>query len=253
LAQELRTGHLKAIYHDESKWIELRTLAHSYLDLVQEIVRTKNRLKAVFRSEAIDTSASDFYTDVNIVKKLSTLSSKFVAESLFAQIAALDKFKREYKYYFKKNIKRHKPIRNLTSVPGIDLVRANLIMAIVCMPHRFRNKHQFWGYCMLVRHIQMSGGKIYGNKRIHGQRELRDVFLGAAESVLRTDTTLRRHYDQLRANGINAKDAKINLARKISGLCLCLLNNNDVHQDDFEDQQMRRTQTNKKLNQEVAI
>ena len=253
LAQELRTGHLKGVYHDESKWIELRTLVHSYLDLVQEIVRSKNRLKAVFRSQAIDTNASNFYTDKTRTKKLSTASSKFVAESLFAQIEALEKFKVEYKEYFKKNIKRHKPIKNLTTVPGIDLVRANLIMAIVCMPNRFANKHRFWGYCMLVRHIQMSGGKIYGNKRIHGQRELRDVFLGAAESVLRTDTSLRKHYDKLRARGVNAKDAKINLARKIAALCLCLLKNNDVYKDDFEDQQMRRVETNKKLNLENAI
>jgi transposase len=199
LAQELRTGHLKAVYHDESKWIELRILVHGYLDLVQEIIRSKNRLKAVFRAQAIDTHASNFYVDKSQTKQLATKSSKFVAESLFSQIEALEKFKLEYKEYFKRNIKTYKPIKNLTTVPGIDLVRANLIMAIVCMPHRFPNKHQFWGYCMLVRHIQMSGGKIYGNKRIHGQRELRDVFLGAAESVLRTDTSLRKHYDALRS------------------------------------------------------
>lgn len=29
LAQELRTGHLKPVYHDDSKWIELRTLVKS--------------------------------------------------------------------------------------------------------------------------------------------------------------------------------------------------------------------------------
>ena len=253
LAQELRTGHLKRVYHDESKWIELRTLVHSYLDLVQEIVRSKNRLKAVFRSQAIDTNAVNFYTDKAQTKNLSTASSKFVAESLFAQIEALESFKAEYKEYFKKNIKRYKPIKNLTTVPGIDLVRANLIMAIVCMPNRFVNKHRFWGYCMLVRHIQVSGGKIYGNKRIHGQRELRDVFLGAAESVLRTDTSLRKHYDKLRARGISAKDAKVNLARKIAALCLCLLKNNDVYKDDFDDQQIRRIETNKKLNLENVI
>ncbi len=253
LAQELRTNHLKPVYHDVSKWIELRVLVHSYLDLVQEIVRTKNRLKAVFRSEAINTDSSNFYVDKSQTKLLSTQSSKFVAESLFSQIEALEKFKVEYKEYFKRNIKRHKPIRNLTSVPGIDLVRANLIMAIVCMPSRFKNKHQFWGYCMLVRHIQVSGGKIYGNKRIHGQRELRDVFLGAAETVLRTETSLRTHYDSLRAAGVNSKDAKISVARKIAAICLCLLKNNSVYQDDYSEQQIRRVETNKKLNLERAV
>lgn len=52
---------------------------------------------------------------------------------------------------------------------------------------------------MLVRHIQESGGRIYGNKRVHGRRELRDIFIGAAESAMRSDSTLRDYYDALRA------------------------------------------------------
>ena len=76
LAQELRTNHLKPVYHDESKWIELRTLVHSYLDLVQEIVRTKNRLKAVFRSQVLNTDASNFYVDKSQIKLLSTQSDR---------------------------------------------------------------------------------------------------------------------------------------------------------------------------------
>jgi hypothetical protein len=55
------------------------------------------------------------------------------------------------------------------------------------------------------------------------------------------------------AKGVNAKDAKINLARKIAALCLCILKNNDVYKDDFDDQQSRRLETNKKLNLEAAI
>lgn len=71
LAQELRTGHLKPVYHDESQWIELRVLVNSYLGLVEEIVRAKNRLKAVFRSEAIDTNQTHFYTTKERAKELS--------------------------------------------------------------------------------------------------------------------------------------------------------------------------------------
>jgi transposase len=253
LAQELRTGHLKAVHHEESRWIELRVLTNNYLALVEEIVRTKNRLKAVFRSEAIDTNTRGFYSDKDRTKLLSHESARFVADTLFAQIVDLEKTKSEYREFFQKNVKKYKPIKNLTSVPGIDLVRANIITAVVCTPHRFKNKHLFWGYCMLVRHIQMSGGRIYGNRRIHGRAELRDVFLGAAESALRTETSLRKYYEELRAKGIDHKDAKIALARKIAALCLCLLKNNDVYQDDFDVQQTRRTEARKTLNLNVTL
>jgi transposase len=253
LAQELRTGHLKSVYHDESHWIELRVLTNNYLTLVDDIVRAKNRLKAVFRAQVVDTNTKKFYEDKDRAKELKNPNSRFVAESLYDQIHSLEKLKLEYRERFQKNLKKYKPVQNLTSVPGIDLIRASIITAVVCTPQRFKNKHQFWGYSMLVRHIQMSGGKIYGNKRIHGRRELRDVFLGAAESALRGDSSLRDYYDALRARGVAHKEAKIALARKIAALCLCLLKNNDTFKDDYDDQQTERTQLRKELNLENRI
>src|SRR3989344_7401866 len=201
LAQELRTNHLKPVYHDNSKWMELRSLVNSYSDLVDNIVATKNRLKALFRSYGLDTYESDCYKDREQIKSLPNDVTKFVADSLFSQMESLEKLKAEYALFFHKNKQRYRPIKNLCTIPGISHVRANIITAIVCSPHRFQSKHQFWGYCMLVRHIQISGGKIYGNRRVHGRKELRDIFIGAAESAMRSDSVLRDYYDSLKAKG----------------------------------------------------
>jgi transposase len=253
LAQELRTGHLKPVYHEKSHWIELRVLTNNYLALVDDIVRAKNRLKAVFRAEVVDTNTDKFYENKDRAKDLKNPNSIFVAESLYDQVFGLEKLKSEYREKFQRNLKKYRPVRNLTTVPGIDLIRASIITAVVCTPQRFKNKHQFWGYCMLVRHIQMSGGKIYGNKRIHGRKELRDVFLGAAESALRSDTSLRDYYEALRARGVDHKDAKIATARKVASLCLCLLKNNDTFNNDFDVQQIERAQLRKELNLQAGV
>jgi transposase len=109
------------------------------------------------------------------------------------------------------------------TIPGISLIRANLIVAIVCTPERFRNKHQFWGYCMLVRHIQESGGRIYGKRRVHGRRELRDIFIGAAESAMRFESELINFYEAIRARGESHPDSKVALARKLASLTLSQL------------------------------
>jgi transposase len=252
LAQELRTGHLKPVHHEVSQWMELRVLVNNYLGLVEEIVRTKNRLKAVFRSEAIDTNETGFYTKKDRAKELSHASARFVAESLYDQIASLESSKASYREHFKRNVSRFRPIRNLTSIPGIDTIRANVIAAIVCQPNRFRNKHQYWGYCMLVRHIQMSGGRIYGNKRFHGRASLRDLYIGAAESALRTDTKLRTYYEALRARGTSHQDAKVALARKIAALSLSLLKNSDTYRDDFENEHELRKETRRQAYQELT-
>jgi transposase len=205
------------------------------LDIVEEIVRFKNRLKAVFRAEAIPTDENSFYKNKTRVKELKNPSAKFVAERAFEQIEFLEKEKDKYKEVFERNRKKYKPIRNLMTIPGISIIRANIIAAIVCQPARFENKHKFWGYCMLVRHIQVSGGKIYGNKRFFGRRELRNVFIGAAENVIRIDGELRDRYDALRAKGVDHKDAKLNLARQIASVALCLLKNNDKYQEKYSE------------------
>lgn len=144
-------------------------------------------------------------------------------------------------------------MKNLCSIPGISHVRANIIVAVVCSPHRFKTKHQFWGYSMLVRHIQMSGGKIYGNRRVHGRKELRDVFIGAAENALRGESSLRDYYEAQRAKGIAHREAKLALARKIAGLSLALLKNNDTFKNKFEAQQLEKAVIRKTLNLDATI
>ena len=253
LAQELRGNHLKPVHHEDSKWMELRALVNSYSDLIDGIVATKNRLKALFRSCGLDTHKSDFYSNKEQIKELPNEVLRFVAESYFSQMEALEEQKRGYSVYFQKNKQRYRPIQNLCTIPGVREVRANIIAAVVCTPHRFASKHQFWGYCMLVRHIQMSGGKIYGNRRVHGRKELRDVFIGAAENAIRGETSLRDYYDALRARGIAHKEAKLALARKIAALSLAILKNNDTFHDDYENQQRERTAIRKTLNKTATI
>lgn len=235
LAQELRTNHLQPVFHDTSHWMEIRTTVSGYLDIVEEIVRFKNRLKAVFRAEAIQTDESSFYKNPSRARELKNPAAKFVAEKLFDQIEFLELEKEKYREVFERNRKKYRPIRNLMTLPGISIIRANIIAAIVCQPARFENKHKFWGYCMLVRHIQESGGRIYGNKRFFGRRELRNVFIGAAENVVRLDGELRDRYDALRAKGVDHKDAKLNLARQIASIALCLLKNNDKYNENYTD------------------
>ena len=128
------------------------------------------------------------------------------------------------------------------SIPGISIIRANIIASIVCQPARFENKHKFWGYCMLVRHIQKSGGRIYGNKRFFGRRELRNVFIGAAETAMRTNSTLRDFYEGKRAKGFKHKEAKLALARQVASISLCILKNNSTYNNNYQEYLKERKQ-----------
>ncbi len=249
LAQELRGNFLHAVYHDESHWIQLRVLVSGYLDLVSEIVRSKNRLKAVFRSEVIDTSGNKFYSSRERSQELSHAHGRFVADSLFSQVEHLEQRKLEFKAIFVKNMKIYRPLKNLATIPGIDAVRANVIMAIVCMPHRFESKYKFWAYCMLVRYLKISDGKVYGSKKIHGRYELKSLFMGAAESALLGENSLKNYYDERRLAGVDHRSAKIAVARRIAASALSVLKNNGKYDENYHETQIERTKLRKTLHE----
>jgi transposase len=249
LANELRGNFLHAVYHDESHWIQLRVLVSGYQDLVNEIVRTKNRLKAVFRSEILDTSGGKFYSSKERCKELSHEHGRFVAESLFSQIEYLEQRKLEFKSIFLKNMKTYRPLKNLATIPGIDVVRANILMAIVCMPHRFESKYKFWAYCMLVRYLQISDGKIYGSKKIRARFELKSLFMGAAENAIQNENGLKDHYDEKRKSGLDHRAAKISVARLIAAAALSVLKNNGKFDENYHKTHTERTILRKTLNE----
>lgn len=49
LADLLRVGRLRPVYHSFDERMQLRTLISGYPDLIQDVVRAKNRYQAVFR------------------------------------------------------------------------------------------------------------------------------------------------------------------------------------------------------------
>ena len=53
LTRLLRLGELHAVYHGERSTRGLKELVHGYESLVTDTTRAKNRLKAVFRSQAV--------------------------------------------------------------------------------------------------------------------------------------------------------------------------------------------------------
>jgi len=229
VANELRCGHVIPVFHDPGRMMELRSLMSGYQDLVQDIVRSKNRYKSLFRSEAIQVPGVGVYRSRDRIGELSRRTDRFIAEHLFDRIQYLEQQKKVYSERFRQNMKKHPDIKRLAGLPGIDTVRAHVIATIICSPARFLNKHKLWSYSMLVKHDQQSDGKSYGKVKIHGRSELKEAFLGAAESILQTtDTSLKKYYQDQIDKGIGHRNAKIALARKVAAICLAVLKSNET-------------------------
>lgn len=235
LAQQLRGDFLVPVFHEDNFFSELRSVVSAYWDLVIDLVRIQNRYKALFRSEAHDTKGKTIYSDEERIKELSNETDRFVGHAFFRQIQLMKEQKAEYIKRFKEYENKHAQIQALSSIPGIAAVRACMIAATVCSPRRFENKFKFWAYCMLVKHSCKSDGVTYNKKRVPGNRMLKDVFMGAAQSVLDFNKdSLRSFYDEQREKGVDHRAAKKNLARKIAAIALSVMRKGAHYQDDYE-------------------
>src|SRR5258707_1907211 len=61
LAELLRGNHLKPVYHGEQGLRTLKELAHSYLNISNDVTRVMNRLKALYRSWGIACAGTKVY------------------------------------------------------------------------------------------------------------------------------------------------------------------------------------------------
>lgn len=247
LANEGRCGHVVPVFHEANDLAEIRALMGAYSDLVREITRTKNRFKALFLAEALESGGDAIYRDSKRIEELSLATNRFVGHQLFTQLEELEKIKKEYEAILTKGKKKNPLIKKLATIPGFGPVRSHTVAALICSGHRFPNKHKFWAYSMLVRYKQISNDKCYGVKAVRGRRELKATFDGAAESVLRGSSSLRSYYDQLRAKGLEHKKAKKAVARKIAAICLSIMKNGTEFDDHFEQKQRRLSKQKKSV------
>jgi transposase len=214
LAQLLRGGFLREVFHDASNREKLRVLVSSYEDLVSDMVRIKNRLEDI--NKRIHLSKEDAFFH----------HATFIKESLEEQLKPLEKTKHSYQQKLEVTVKKFKETKYLVTIPGIKYIQASKIIARVVNPMRFKNKHKFFAYCGLVRHKRISNQRLYGTQKIFGDNTLKCIFNMAANSALKGDGALRDYYDFLRTKGTSDKNARNAMARKIAALTLSVWRNN---------------------------
>jgi hypothetical protein len=78
LADLLRVGRLKSVFHSDSLLMNLRVLTSGYDDATQELTRIKNRYKAVYRQDRLCACKSDCRGDGDTLPVSQEVQSVFV-------------------------------------------------------------------------------------------------------------------------------------------------------------------------------
>src|SRR5207253_563686 len=127
LAELLRTGMLRPVYHGENGLRTLRELGRSYQTISKDLTRVMNRVKAVYRGWGIPCAGTQVYVPRYREEWLSKIPQSGVrrrAELLYQQLDGLLALRREVRGEFLAESRTHKAAKLLRQIPCIGPIRA---------------------------------------------------------------------------------------------------------------------------------
>lgn len=236
LAQLLRAGLLKGVYHGSASTQTLKQLVHAYDSLTEDTTRVMNRVKALFRSRGIACSGRDVYYTRNRsqwIAELKEEGQRLRAEFLYKQLDYLRVLRRDAKRAMLGEAGEHKAFKRLCGVPGLGPVRVAQIIAQVGSPHRFQGRRQFWAYCGLSVVTRSSSDYEYEGKQLRPRRgaaqtrgltreysrSLKRVFKGAAIEAQKEERIKSIYTGQV-DRGVRPEMARLTIARKLAAVTL---------------------------------
>lgn len=238
LAELLRNGSLRAVYHGDHGGRTLKELVRTYDCLVSDTTRVMNRLKAIFRGRAIACGGHEIYRQdrrEQWLEKLREPGAKQRAGFLYKQLAALKPLRHEAKRMMVKEARRQAAYPWLLSVPKLGAVSVAQLIAVVGTPYRFRSKRQFWTYvglavvtCTSADHELVDGVwrrskrplATRGLNRNHNHL-LKRVFKNAAIGACHSGP-FKAGYDARVAQGMAPSLARLTIARQLAATTLAI-------------------------------
>ena len=239
LAELLRTGMLRAVYHGENGLRTLRELGRSYQTISKDLTRVMNRLKALYRGWGIPCAGTQVYAPryrEEWLSKIAQVGVRRRAELLYQQLDGLQALRREVRPELLTESRKHKAAKLLRQIPCIGPIRAARLITLMQTPHRFRSKRQLWTYSGLGIETRDSAqyrfvrGQLQRSKKPQQLRglnqnhnhEMKEIFKSAATRASCGRGPLRDFYTALLAKGMKPEMARLTLARKIAAITLTL-------------------------------
>ncbi len=238
LAELLRVGMVRPVYHGHQATRELKELVRGYETVSSDMQRTMVRIKAIFRGSGIPTSGRGVYQAQQRqqwIEQLTEAGRRQRVQWLYEQLDQLRPLRRQAKQIMLQEGRKHRAVALLRSIPQLGPVRATVIVATIDTPHRFRTRHQLWSYSGLavVTHTsaeyEIKEGRLVRSRKPiatrglnrNCNRRMKEVFIGAATGGSQTDP-YRSYLQALEARGIRKAMARLTLARKIAAIALTI-------------------------------
>jgi transposase len=239
LAELLRAGLLRPVYHGENGLRTLKELSRSYLTISKDLTRGMSRLKALYRSWGIPCSGTGVYAPryrCEWLGKIAEVGVRRRAELFYQQLEALQLLRREARRNLLAESRKQSATKLLRPIPSIGPIRAALLIALIQTPYRFRTKRQLWAYSGLALETHDSGeyrylegqlrrskkqATVYGLNKNHNQ-DIKNIFKSAATQASSRTGPFHNFYGAWLAKGMRPSMARLTLARQMATITLIL-------------------------------
>jgi transposase len=239
LADLLRGGYLRSVYHGENGLRTVKELARSYLTISKDLTRVMNRVKALYRSWGIFCGGQQVYAPRHRAEWLNKIGEAGVrrrAEYSYLQLDALRALRQGVRRDLLAESRKHGATKLLRQIPYIGPIRAALLIALIQTPYRFRTKRQLWTYSGLAIEMRDSAqyryvaGQLHRSKKPQQVRglnqnhnhDMKAIFKNAATMASSREGSFHDFYQGLLRKGMKPEMARLTLARKIAAITLIL-------------------------------
>jgi transposase len=239
LADLLRGGYLRSVYHGENGLRTVKELARSYLTISKDLTRVMNRVKALYRSWGICCAGQQVYAPRHRAEWLNKIGETGVrrrAEFFYQQLDALRVLHKAVRRDLLAESRKHSATKLLREIPSIGAIRAALLLALIQTPQRFRTKRQLWTYSGLAIDTRGSAqhrfvdGQLQRSKKPQQLRglnqnhnhDMKAVFKSAATMASGGEGAFHDFYQGLLTKGMEPAMARLTLARKIAAITLTI-------------------------------
>jgi len=246
LAEERRKGSLgTVIYKAPRQMSGLRDAVRGYTMLTGDLVRVKNRIRALYRSRGIATDARIYRAgERSAWERRLPVSHRRLATMLGGYLDTVEQVQGEAESWLREEAKKLSIVKLLATAPGMGRIRTAQVVAIVVTPERFRTARQFWSYCGLAIVTRSSADWIQqGGRWIRAQTIqtrglnrnrnplLKAVFKGAATTVIQgmPEHPLTWDYHRMLQAGVKPNLAKLTVARRVAAAVLSMWKHKEVY------------------------
>lgn len=224
VATALRGGLLEGIYVPTEIEGELKKLTRYRSDASKEESRMKNKIKSFLYNFGItlDEDVKTTWTKAHVqaLKEINLKSQEgqFVLDGMLDDLKYWKDRKKKCHDFLKKLSKESKYANNvdlLTSIPGISIVTAMLVISELGPIDRFKTNDQLAAYVGFIPNQRSSGeSERMGRLTNRGNKHLKTGIILSAWTFKSRDPAMLRYYDQL-TKRMNANKAIIRIAKKL--------------------------------------